>query len=457
MCDKKNKVLFTDTDCLVLSPDFKFPDEAQVLLKIPRQHNMYNFNLKNIDASGDLACLFTKASIDESNKWRPKEANNSVGTQANNDQGANLKEIDLHEEHFVLPEANDAAESPRKEATHDIKNASTSSTNLINTASTPLSTTGPSRAFNDGELSYPDDPSMPHLEDIYASPSEGIFTDSSYDDEGVNNQQVVSKLGRSFDLYKEREVKYIETIRTLEMNKEYNLKYIERLKKELETLQEGKDVVDGKLAPERPTTDKVETAKKPAVRYAEMYRRTSRRALLLDKKHQSLSPASSSAPAPVKAIEPSCVTCGGTHSYQNCSNFNQGQLHRPQVNQPPAYQALAYQASIPQTQSVSQTNFERYVKANVTVMRNMQNHGQNVQNQLANLTNMLSKFMSSNTASSSGSGTLPGNTVTNPKEDLKGITTRSDAAYQGPQVPTPSKVVKQRTEVTKDQVQTPSS
>nr|GFA39592.1 reverse transcriptase domain-containing protein [Tanacetum cinerariifolium] len=51
--------------------------------------------------------------------------------------------------------------------------------------------------------------------------------------------------------------------------------------------------------------------------------------------------------------------------------------------------------------------------------------------------------MSSNMASSSGSGTLPGNTITNPKEDLKGITTRSGVAYQGPTIPTPSKVVKQ--------------
>nr|GFA87848.1 reverse transcriptase domain-containing protein [Tanacetum cinerariifolium] len=55
------------------------------------------------------------------------------------------------------------------------------------------------------------------------------------------------------------------------------------------------------------------------------------------------------------------------------------------------------------------------------------------------------------------SGTLPGNTVTNPKEDLNGITTRSGVAYQGPTILTPSKVVKQGTEVTKDQVQTPSS
>nr|GFD07021.1 reverse transcriptase domain-containing protein [Tanacetum cinerariifolium] len=77
--------------------------------------------------------------------------------------------------------------------------------------------------------------------------------------------------------------------------------------------------------------------------------------------------------------------------------------------------------------------------------------------QLVNLTDMMSKFMSANTASSSGSGTLPDNTVTNPKEDLKGITTRSGVAYQGPTILTPFKVTKQGTEVTKDQVQTSNS
>nr|GEX44936.1 reverse transcriptase domain-containing protein [Tanacetum cinerariifolium] len=56
-----------------------------------------------------------------------------------------------------------------------------------------------------------------------------------------------------------------------------------------------------------------------------------------------------------------------------------------------------------------------------------------------------------------GSGTLPGNTITSPKEDLKGITTQSGVAYQGPTIPTSSKVAKQGTEVTKDQVQTPNS
>nr|GFC16994.1 hypothetical protein [Tanacetum cinerariifolium] len=73
-------------------------------------------------------------------------------------------------------------------------------------------------------------------------------------------------------------------------------------------------------------------------------------------------------------------------------------------------------------------DFERYVKANDAVLRNIQ---------------------------SQGSGTLPGNKVTNPKEYLKSITTQSGVAYNGPTIPTPSKVVKQGAEVTKDQVQTP--
>nr|GFB58656.1 reverse transcriptase domain-containing protein [Tanacetum cinerariifolium] len=151
---------------------------------------------------------------------------------------------------------------------------------------------------------------------------------------------------------------------------------------------------------------------------------------------------------------------GGNFNQSNFNqggNFNQGQLHQPQVNQCPAYQAPAYQAPIPQTQSVSKTDFESYIKANDAVLSNMQNQGQNLQIQIANLTDMLSKFVSSNTTSSSGPGTLPSNTIPNPKEDLKGITTRSGIAYQGPTIPTLSKVVKQGTKVTKDQVQTPSS
>ncbi|GKA02631.1 putative ribonuclease H-like domain-containing protein [Tanacetum coccineum] len=65
----KGGVLFTKTECLVLSPDFKLLDESQVLLKVPRQNNMYSFDLKNVVPSGDLTCLFAKATIDESNLW----------------------------------------------------------------------------------------------------------------------------------------------------------------------------------------------------------------------------------------------------------------------------------------------------------------------------------------------------------------------------------------------------
>nr|GEU55722.1 ribonuclease H-like domain-containing protein [Tanacetum cinerariifolium] len=69
MCDKKNSVLFTDTECIVLSPEFKLFDENQVLLRVPRENNMYNADLKNIVLSGDLTCLFAKATLDESNLW----------------------------------------------------------------------------------------------------------------------------------------------------------------------------------------------------------------------------------------------------------------------------------------------------------------------------------------------------------------------------------------------------
>nr|GEZ73626.1 reverse transcriptase domain-containing protein [Tanacetum cinerariifolium] len=56
------------------------------------------------------------------------------------------------------------------------------------------------------------------------------------------------------------------------------------------------------------------------------------------------------------------------------------------------------------------------------------------------------KAVEPNCVTCSGSGTLPSNTITNPKEELKGITTRSGVAYQGPTIPTPPKVMKQGTE-----------
>ncbi|GJV54288.1 ribonuclease H-like domain-containing protein [Tanacetum coccineum] len=69
MCDKKNSVLFTDTACVVLSPDFKLSDENHVLLKVLRKDNMYSVDLKNVVPQGGLTCLFAKATPDESNLW----------------------------------------------------------------------------------------------------------------------------------------------------------------------------------------------------------------------------------------------------------------------------------------------------------------------------------------------------------------------------------------------------
>nr|GEU99566.1 hypothetical protein [Tanacetum cinerariifolium] len=161
----------------------------------------------------------------------------------------------------------------------------------------------------------------------------------------------------------------------------------------------------------------------------------------------------------VKAVAPNCETCGGPHSFNDCpaTGANQGQ------NQPPAYQAPAYQApvyqalvhkpSIPQHQVVTTNEFTNFMKANDAIFKNMKTNMTSLKNTNLELKNMFGQFMKMNTASSSGSGTLPGNKITNPKEDLKGITTRSGTAYQGPMIPTTSSslplVVERETEATK--------
>ncbi|GKA87351.1 reverse transcriptase domain-containing protein [Tanacetum coccineum] len=186
----------------------------------------------------------------------------------------------------------------------------------------------------------------------------------------------------------------------------------------------------------------------------------------------------------VKAVTPSCETRGVPHAYNDCSAtvaqtqnvyaagaYNQGGTsYQPQgashvQNPPPAYQAPAHQAPgyqapvhqapIPQPQVVTTTEFTNYMKANDAILKNMQTNMTSLTNSNIELKNMFGQFMKMNTASSSGSGTLPSNTITNPREDLKGITTRSGVAYKGPTIPTTSsspKVVERETEVTKDTV-----
>nr|GFB62305.1 reverse transcriptase domain-containing protein [Tanacetum cinerariifolium] len=166
----------------------------------------------------------------------------------------------------------------------------------------------------------------------------------------------------------------------------------------------------------------------------------------------------------VKAVTHNCETCGGPHSYNDCpatvgqtqnvyvvGAYNQGGASHGQ-NSPPAYQSVGYQApvqqaSIPQPQVVTTTEFTNYIKANDAILKNMQTNMTSLTNSNLELKNMFGQFMKMNTASSSGLGTLLSNTITNPKEDLKGITTRSVNAYKGPMIPTTSyplpKVVEQ--------------
>nr|GFB96689.1 reverse transcriptase domain-containing protein [Tanacetum cinerariifolium] len=122
-------------------------------------------------------------------------------------------------------------------------------------------------------------------------------------------------------------------------------------------------------------------------------------------------------------------------------------------HQASGYQAPVHQAPIPQPQVVTTTEFTNYMKSNDAILKNMQTNMTSLKNSNPELKNMFGQFMKMNTASSLGSGTLPSNTITNPQEDLKGITTRSGIAYQGSTIPTtssPPKVVERDTEVTKD-------
>ncbi|GJR98425.1 reverse transcriptase domain-containing protein [Tanacetum coccineum] len=225
------------------------------------------------------------------------------------------------------------------------------------------------------------------------------------------------------------------------------------------------------------------------------------------------------APASVKAVEESCVTCGGAHSYRQCPatdgntfsgnqdniqgyisaaavNYNQGNTgYRPQsvanqirplgfaqpnvqnnqncfnqnqnqgINQNQGFNRgnnynhgnQNYQAPINQPQATTNSDFSAYMKANDAVMKNMQTQMTSLTNSNIELKNMFGQFMKMNTASNSGLGSLPSNTVANPRSDLKAITTRSGVAYDGPPIPppfsSPPKVVEREPEVTKDTVQ----
>ncbi|GJY79421.1 reverse transcriptase domain-containing protein [Tanacetum coccineum] len=173
-------------------------------------------------------------------------------------------------------------------------------------------------------------------------------------------------------------------------------------------------------------------------------------------------------PASVKSVEEICVTYGGAHPYNmsrrlwqhfpGISDYIQirsGSLHQPQgynrgnnFNQNPTYQA-----PIQQNQSIPLSELEKIKKTNEANMKAMQNKINNVKNELRNemqnsiqtlmsnqtneLKNMMASFFQMNTASISGTGYLPSNTIANPKGELKAITTQSGLVLDGPCVPMP--------------------
>nr|GEY30708.1 reverse transcriptase domain-containing protein [Tanacetum cinerariifolium] len=163
----------------------------------------------------------------------------------------------------------------------------------------------------------------------------------------------------------------------------------------------------------------------------------------------------------VKAVTPSCETCGSPHPYNDCPTivgqtqnvYAAGAYQGGNSYQP---QASVHQPSIPEPQVVTTTEFTNYMKENDAILKNMQTNMTSLTNSNLELKNMFGQFMKMNTALSSGSRTLPCNTITNPKEDLKGITTQSGTAYQGPTIPTTSsslpKVVKRETELSLPQL-----
>ncbi|GJV71301.1 hypothetical protein Tco_1491296 [Tanacetum coccineum] len=144
---------------------------------------------------------------------------------------------------------------------------------------------------------------------------------------------------------------------------------------------------------------------------------------------------------------------GGNFNQNRQNNQNQvyqAPPYQTPTNQPPINQVLPYQ---PPTNSVLKTDFESYVKANDAILKNVQNQNQGLQNQMANVTSLLTSLCTKfddlgNTNQPSSSSSLPSNTIPNPRNEAKAITTRSGASYDGPPIPPP--VVEKESEVTKD-------
>nr|GEX12914.1 hypothetical protein [Tanacetum cinerariifolium] len=206
MYDKKSSVLFTETECLVLSPNFKLLDENQVLLKVPRQNNMYSFDLKNIASSGGLTCLFAEATIDESPNidfMKPfgclvtilNTLDHLGNLKGNADEGF-LVGYSVNNKAFRSSDDKNADEAPGKGDECVSKGSKNDDQERANSSTQDVNTAGPSinianTNINTGSLNInsagSNDLSMPSLEKI------GIF-DGVYDDRQVGAEADTNNL-----------------------------------------------------------------------------------------------------------------------------------------------------------------------------------------------------------------------------------------------------------------------
>nr|GEX29873.1 uncharacterized mitochondrial protein AtMg00810-like [Tanacetum cinerariifolium] len=169
MCDKKNSVLFIDTKCLVLSPDFKLPDESQVLLGVPRENNMYNIHLVFFFATKDETSPILKTFItglENQLSLKVKVIRSDNGTEFKN---SDLKFEDSFD--YSSNEVNAASSIVPTVGQNSLNNTNTFS------AAGPFNTTisltyGKSYFIDASQL--PDDPDMPEIEDITYSDDEDV-------------------------------------------------------------------------------------------------------------------------------------------------------------------------------------------------------------------------------------------------------------------------------------------
>nr|GEZ48288.1 reverse transcriptase domain-containing protein [Tanacetum cinerariifolium] len=187
-------------------------------------------------------------------------------------------------------------------------------------------------------------------------------------------------------------------------------------------------------------------------------------------------------PATAKAVEKTCVICGGAHTYYDCIAIDSNQSsvcaatgYRAPMNHAPmnhapnfqnqGFQNQPFQAPNNHVQQGIPNEFSSYMKSNESLIRNM--HTQinvlrgDFNKQEENLKRNLNNYMRSILGSffqnqALTSGTLPSKTIPNPKGKMKAVTTRSGLAYEGPSIPTnsfPENVLERETEETTDKEQ----